>query len=153
MPQCDSIDNMLLRGCVVHGLGLGRTLGYPTANLDCGPGARPESGVYAARTVCEGVAHDSVVIVGAREEAGQALVEVLLLDVPGDLYGKELAVEILEKVSGIEKFHNDDDLIKKIRADIIQAKISLRVKPPPRRGKRSNLSLMMSSPTEIGNPD
>ena len=112
------MGNMILRGKVVRGLEQGRALGYPTANLDCGSGELPEPGVYAARTACAGVVHASVAIIGAREAGDRPLVEVLLLNFDGDLYGQELTVEVLEKISGIEKFKNNEALFKKIKEDV-----------------------------------
>lgn len=101
---------MILRGKVIPGHGLGTKLGYPTANIQCVD--CPNQGVYAARVSMNGVEYKAAAV--ARDN----LVEVLLFDFKGDLYGQELEVEILKKVSEIKKFDNQDDLIKKIKADI-----------------------------------
>lgn len=101
---------MILRGKVISGRGVGAELGYPTANIKCKD--CPASGVYAARVNVDGTKYKSAAV------AQNSLVEVLLFEFEGDLYSKELEVEILKKVSEIEKFDNQKDLIKKIKADI-----------------------------------
>lgn len=101
---------ILLRGKVIKGRGLGRRLGYPTANIRCVN--CPTAGVYAARAVLGGKIYKCVAAV--RDN----LAEILLFDFQGDLYGQELEVEILKKVSEIKKFDNEEGLIKKIKADV-----------------------------------
>lgn len=119
---------MTLKGIVKMGLGIGGKLGYPTANLECRGSKYPAPGVYAARCMVDGVAHDAVVVVGAREENGRPLIEVHLLDFVGELRGKELEVDVFEKVSEIEMFQDKTALIKKIEQDINKVRaICLRV--------------------------
>ena len=126
---------MRLRGKVVRGLGIGKKLGYPTANLEIyGSSASVATeaelpaiapGVYAARAMYEDVTHDAAVVVGAREENGKPLVEVCFLDFDGDLSGKEIEVEFLEKVSEIEIFKDKRELKKKIKRDIKKVRLCL----------------------------
>ncbi len=113
---------MIIRGTVVQGLGKGRVLGYPTANIAY-DGECPATGVYAARCVVDGAAHNAVAVVGTRKENGKSLVEVLLLDFSGDLYGKELEVVMLKKISEIETFINEVALVEKIKEDIKKARV------------------------------
>lgn len=117
---------MIFTGIVKTGLGIGKKFGYPTANLECGGIKYPASGVYAARCMLDGVVHDAVVVVGARQECGKPLAEVHLLDFAGDLRGKELEVDVLEKVSEIEKFETEGALVKKIKEDVKKARVCLR---------------------------
>ena len=112
---------MKLRGRVVSGLGIGKILGYPTANLDCVGAVYPMPGVYAARAMVEGSVHHAVAVVGAREHEGKPLIEVLLFDFQGDLYGKEIEIEVLDKISAIQKFENKKALVKKIENDVKKA--------------------------------
>lgn len=115
---------MILRGRVTAGLGIGRQLGYPTANISY-DGAGPAPGVYAARCVVDDVAHNAVVVVGTRQDHGRPLVEVLILDFQGDLYGKTLAVEVLAKVSDIEQCADEVALKRKIEEDIKDVRLCL----------------------------
>ena len=103
-------------------MGAGKKLGYPTANLECGNVMCPMPGVYAAHATFDGVTRDAVGVVGVRKEDGKPLIEVLVLDFQGDLYGKELEVKILDKISEIQHFENKSDLLKKIEKDIKEAK-------------------------------
>lgn len=105
---------------VVHGDGEGSALGYPTANFDI---SKEElglvSGVYAARvTYLNGVYKAALVVLDAPWK-----VEAHLLDYTGgDLYGAELFVEPLEKVSDIIKHSTITELKQKIADDVEKVK-------------------------------
>lgn len=97
---------------VIRGEGIGRTIGYPTANVD----VRPEdtgcpSGVYAARAALRNKQYDAALVI----DRG---VEVHLLDAPDiSCYGEILSVESLSRVSGIEAL-SGEELVQKIARDI-----------------------------------
>ena len=116
---------MKLRGKVVAGAGIGRKLGYPTANLECVNVEYPRSGVYAARVVFNDSAYHAVAVIGARLEREKSLIEVLVLDFHGDLYDKKLEVEVLDKLSEIKEFKNEKALVAKIENDIRKARVCL----------------------------
>ncbi len=105
---------------MVRGDGLGRKLGFPTANLDC-RGAVPEPGVYevlvSGRTLKE---RRAVCSVGRRPTvAGKDLrVEVHIPDFSGDLYGRTLAVEFLRLIRPQRKFASLDELAAQIGRDV-----------------------------------
>lgn len=117
---------MILKGKVQPGLGIGKKLGYPTANLECDKSQYPAPGVYVARCMLDGVVHDAVVVVGARQERGKPLIEVHFFDFVGDLWGKELEVDVFEKVSEIQKFEDESKLLQKIKEDVKKARVCLR---------------------------
>ena len=119
------VKSMKLRGKVVQGLGIGAKFGYPTANLEIDGPQDIESGVYAAHAVVNRAVHHAVAVVGARQEKSKPLVEVLLLDFDGDLYRKELEVEVLKKISEIERFENEEQLVEKIKQDVKRARVCL----------------------------
>lgn len=126
---------MRLHGKVVRGLGIGKKLGYPTANLEISgdlvsdasatksPHIAP--GVYAAEAIVDDATHHAAVIVGARHSQGRPLIEVFLLDFKSDLYGKELAVEVLDKVSDIADSKDETELRRKIEDDVKKVRLCL----------------------------
>jgi riboflavin kinase/FMN adenylyltransferase len=116
-----------LEGTVVTGAGRGRGLRSPTANLDVSPGlALPASGVYVTRaTLHIGEAYEAVTSVGTNPTFGQSdeiRVETLLLDYEGDLYGRTLAVDFLERIRGQQVFADGDELARQIREDVLIAR-------------------------------
>lgn len=114
----------LLSGIVVEGDRIGRTIGFPTANLSLQNPWKivPPSGIYAAYVYAEGRAQpyrgmlyigQRPTIAGAREQR----IEVNLLDFEGDLYGQNLRLEVRKRMRGDEKQNNLSELQARIRAD------------------------------------
>jgi len=117
-----------LGGEVVTGAERGRQLGFPTANLIPPVGrVLPAYGVYAGHAIEGGRAYPAVANVGSRPTFGeeQPLIEVHLLDYSGDLYGRELAFEFVERVRPIQRFASVDELRAQIQADIASARVRL----------------------------
>lgn len=116
-----------VQGPVIPGDGRGRTIGIHTANVETpAQKALPANGVYATWAFVQGQKHPSVTNVGLRPTftGGQALprVEAHLLDYSGDLYGKTLKLEFVERLRGEQKFPSIEVLIAQIRSDIQQAR-------------------------------
>jgi riboflavin kinase/FMN adenylyltransferase len=108
-------------GKVVAGDKLGRTLGFPTANLDIDGLVLPPNGVYAAVTRNEGRLYRAALNIGVRPTVAagrQQRVEAHLLDFDGDLYGRELEIEIGEKLREEKKFGSPRELKEQITKDI-----------------------------------
>ena len=86
-----------IRGAVEHGAKLGRTLGFPTANLTLGDYLRPAYGVYAVRALVDGRWVDGVANLGIRPMIAPPLelLEVHLFDWAGDLYGRTIDVALV----------------------------------------------------------
>jgi len=112
-----------LEGRVEHGDQRGRTIGFPTANLELGEYLRPRYGVYAVRA---GVDHgpgtvwtDGVANLGKRPTVDglRELLEVHLFDFSGDLYGKHLRVQMIDFIRPEQKFESFDALKQQILAD------------------------------------
>ncbi len=113
--------NYYLSGEVVVGDQRGRTLGFPTANVEVDPEMRlPGDGIYATWAVIDGARHLAATSIGVRPtfDLTQRLVEVYVMDFSGDLYGKTLGVEFIKKVRDQEKFDGLDALIKQINQDV-----------------------------------
>ncbi|GAB6844054.1 riboflavin kinase/FMN adenylyltransferase [Methylorubrum rhodinum] len=112
---------------VRHGDKRGRTLGYPTANLaldSCGLA----HGIYAVRVrLPDGRLVPGVASYGRRPtfDDGAPLLEVHLFDYSGDLYGQEIAVELLAFLRGEEKFSSAEALIAQMDVDSARAKAAI----------------------------
>lgn len=115
-----------LRGVVVHGDHRGRTLGFPTANVDNRVELVPAPGVYAVRVgVDDGPAElPGVMNLGSRPTfAGQGVrMEVHLLEGGGDLYGRALRVDVVARLRDERRFEGVDALLAQIRADVAAAR-------------------------------
>jgi riboflavin kinase/FMN adenylyltransferase len=114
-----------LSGRVVLGEQRGRTLGFPTANLHQRPGVLlPADGVYAVRAKLDGSARPAVLNVGVRPTFGmlRRTVEVHVLDFDGDLYGRWLSLELVERLRGEQRFPGPDALREAIAEDVTRAR-------------------------------
>ena len=113
-----------LTGKVVHGDGLGRQLGFPTANLEVDGLALPAKGVYAVRAEAAGNAWRAVLNIGMRptlqNPQPQLRVEAHLLDFSGNLYDQELELILIEKLRDEKKFGSLAELSEQISRDIRQ---------------------------------
>jgi len=110
-----------LAGPVVTGFGRGRGLGFPTANLDVDKKqALPPDGVYATVAYIDNQAYPALSNIGVRPtfDNGQRSIEVFLLDYQGNLYGKEMKIELIERLRPERKFASPDDLKQQISEDI-----------------------------------
>ncbi|MEH3117344.1 MAG: bifunctional riboflavin kinase/FAD synthetase [Methylorubrum populi] len=118
---------------VRHGDKRGRTLGYPTANLAldaCGLA----HGIYAVRVrLADGSLRDGVASYGRRPtfDDGAPLLEVHLFDFAGDLYGQEVAVEILSYLRGEERFASAEALVARMDVDSARARAAIRTDRVP----------------------
>jgi riboflavin kinase / FMN adenylyltransferase len=107
------------RGIVGKGHGIGQGLGYPTINI---PLTDPElSGVFAANVLVEGKEYPAA----AFADQHRKLLEAHLLDFDGDLYGKEVVIEIVRKVREAMRFPDKDDLKRAIHADVQKIRLIL----------------------------
>jgi len=117
-----------LHGRVVRGTGRGRELGFPTANLGVSPGqALPADGVYATQVYISGKIYQSVTSIGTRPtfDGKERVVEVYILDYNGNLYGRELKIDVVERLRGEERFKTVDELKKKMAEDVKQGRAIL----------------------------
>ena len=115
-----------LRGIVTHGAGRGAGLGFPTANLDEIDTQIPDDGVYAARAYLDPQAPPIPVAchIGPNVSFGEQVrkVEAHLIGFDGDLYGRSLELDLLERLRPSRKFLDLDDLLAQIRADVDRAR-------------------------------
>ena len=123
-----------IEGVVETGDQRGRTLGFPTANIDIGDYIRPARGVYAVRAGIdkgeETVWVDGVANFGNRPTIGgdSLLLETHLFDFSGDLYGQTLRVALIEYLRPERKFDGLDALKAQIDEDSATARRILKVR-------------------------
>src|SRR6218665_3952804 len=101
-----------LAGKVVSGARRGRTIGFPTANLDEVETLVPGNGVYAAVSEVGGVRYPAAVHIGPNPTFGENAqkIEIHLAGFSGDLYGQTLAIDFLDQVRGVQRFASVDEL-------------------------------------------
>jgi len=116
-------DPFSLIGTVIEGDRLGSKLGIPTANLKPENEILPANGVYLTRAVLDRESFQSVTNVGVRPTMGgtKLTIESHLLNYSGDLYGKHLELQFLEKLRDEIRFPNVEALKAQILSDIKQA--------------------------------
>lgn len=114
-----------IRGVVQHGDKLGRTIGFPTANLPLGSYLRPRYGVYAVT----GQLPDGRIVKGAANlgvrpqfDPPKELLEPHFFDFSEDLYGQEIDVALHHFLRGEEKYGSLDELTAQIARDCQQAR-------------------------------
>jgi riboflavin kinase/FMN adenylyltransferase len=114
-----------LTGRIVHGQKLGRQLGAPTANVQLKRRSTPLSGVYMVSLVLDGSPHPGVANIGMRPSVrsdGQPHLEVHLLDLQTDLYGRRVQVVFHHKLRDEQRFASLEALKAAISADIAAAR-------------------------------
>lgn len=116
-----------IKGVVVHGDKRGRTIGFPTANIQV---AKPylvgKNGVYGVRMTVDGQSYFGVMNVGIKPtfelEKKEKSLEVHVFDFHDEIYGKEVHVELLFFLRDEQKFSGVDALIAQIQKDVATAK-------------------------------
>ncbi|AOH84449.1 bifunctional riboflavin kinase/FMN adenylyltransferase [Sphingomonas panacis] len=117
-----------IEGAVIHGAKLGRTIGFPTANLDMGKYLRPTYGIYAVRgRLPDGRVLNGAANLGVRPsfDPPKELLEPYFFDFSGDLYGQTIAVELIEFLRAEAKYDTLDALTDAIAADCDRARTIL----------------------------
>lgn len=118
-------------GKVEHGLKIGRTIGFPTANIarDC-EGYLPLDGVYAGWMYVDGLKLPTAISIGINEtfQAVPRLAEAFVLDHKGlDLYDKVVSLEYVKFIRPAAKFNGVDDLVEEINRDIAKIRVALEI--------------------------
>ena len=114
-----------LEGTVVSGDQRGGTLGFPTANLAAEPRLLvPTYGIYAGAAL----GGRAAISIGVNPHYGgnERRIEAFLLDFEGDLYGKELGIELWERLRDERAFTSEEELVRQIALDVEAARASIR---------------------------
>lgn len=114
---------------VIGGQQLGRTLGFPTANMRLSPEAALKEGIYAVRfRRADGTLHDGVASFGRRptvDDNGAPLLETFVFDFSGDLYGETCDVSFFGFLRPELKFDGLDALVAQMKTDEAEARALL----------------------------
>jgi riboflavin kinase/FMN adenylyltransferase len=116
--------NYRLHGTVGSGQRRGQSLGFPTANLHQSPTLVPGDGVYAVGVSYSGRTWAGAANVGPNPTFGEQTrkVEVHLIDFQGDLYGKALTVDFVERLRATQPFPGKNELMAQLQKDIATAR-------------------------------
>ncbi|MBV9930276.1 MAG: bifunctional riboflavin kinase/FAD synthetase [Alphaproteobacteria bacterium] len=131
--DCETAARLLTRpftieGVVEHGDKRGRAIGYPTANLALGRYVRPRFGVYAVRgRLADGRLLGGAANLGIRPtfQPPKELLEPYFFNFSGDLYGQEVAVELVSFLRPEAKFDSLDALVAQMARDCEEARARL----------------------------
>ena len=129
-----------IEGRVVRGQQRGRTIGFPTANLQTVNRVIPKNGVYITATLIEGAWWRSITNIGIRptfENQAQPTIETYILDWSGNLYGDVIRVRFLHRIRDERKFGGIEELKTQIQKDLRRAK-----KYFVRQGVRNSLNIV-----------
>lgn len=140
--------NFTLSGTVVQGNQIGRTIGFPTANIAVDTPHKlilPE-GIYAAQVQVQDKTFDAMLYLGQRpsvETDGSKVVEVNLIDFEGDLYGQYLSVAVLDFIRPDQKFDSLAALQQQISLDKIAILHTLKKKNPVQVQGKTDLAIVI----------
>jgi riboflavin kinase / FMN adenylyltransferase len=113
-----------VEGRVIHGAERGRTIGYPTANLQPQNRVIPKRGVYVTSTLINDRWRRSITNIGIRptfEKDVEPSVESYVLDWEGNLYGDVIRIRFLHRIRDEKKFNSIDELTTQIKKDVSRA--------------------------------
>lgn len=116
-------EQLYITGEVVHGKKLGRTIGFPTANIEAAHTC--VAGVYSAYVFIDGTRYKAVMNIGTRPtiaDGTHETIEVHILDFDGDVYGQTLTVEVVQFLRHEQKFDGLDALLHQLQRDAFLAR-------------------------------
>ncbi len=109
-------------GTVVRGQGIGKSLGYPTANIEIKSKFKliPKPGIYAINAILNNKSHDALLYIGNRPTIKnhlQKTIEVHILDFDKEIYGDKLTIELVDYIREDFKFENIEKLKEQMSKD------------------------------------
>ena len=128
--DCTTAERLLtrpfaIRGPVIHGDKRGRTIGFPTANMELDHYLRPAYGIYAVRVrLPDGRLLPGAANLGIRPtfDPPKELLETFIFDFGESLYGQTVEVELIERLRGEERFDDLDALVAQMDRDVAKAR-------------------------------
>lgn len=114
--------NYFIKGIVIEGNKMGRTIGFPTANIKVDQWYKlvPSKGVYAVRVKLDNRTFDGMLNIGNRPTLNKndnETIEVNIFNFEEDIYNKEIQIEFYERIRDEQKFNNLDALKKQLEID------------------------------------
>ncbi|MGZ3867149.1 MAG: riboflavin kinase, partial [Bacteroidia bacterium] len=111
-----------ISGKVVEGKKLGRTLGYPTANIEVADSSKliPQIGVYAVTTIVDKKRYKGMMSIGfnpTTDTDNKVKIEVNIFNFDSEIYGKDIAVYFHKRLRSEEKFRSLDELKDQLKED------------------------------------
>lgn len=117
---------VIIKGKVVRGMGYGKKLGFPTANLDRRQYVtlknKPKLGIWAGYGEIAGKIYSAAIVIGPVDKKGLPKVEAHLLGIKQNLYGKRVSLELKKYIRAFHVYKGEAELVKQIKRDILQIK-------------------------------
>ena len=118
-----------IKGMVIQGKQIGRTIGFPTANVDYQSYFLPKRGVYAVKIIVDGKTYLGMCNIGLNptfHALNHLSLEVNILDFHQDIYGKEVIVEFYQQLRNEKKFENYNQLVDQLKYDQNRVRVLLK---------------------------
>ena len=115
-------ENYFIFGKVIHDRGVGKNLGFPTANINIESQKQLlKSGVYSGKVLVDNCEYNAVINCGNRPtfSLDDVKVEAYLIGFNGDLYDKEIKIIFTRFIREIFKFNNREELINQLKKDVV----------------------------------
>ena len=119
-----------IEGTVTHGEGIGRTIGFPTANIAISSSRKllPKDGAYMVRVYVREGFHAGMLYIGNRPTIDNLVreqrIEVYILDYNEDIYDQYVRIEFVEFLRGEQHFSSIEELQEQLQSDLIQIRES-----------------------------
>src|SRR6266851_5229533 len=112
-----------IHGTVIHGRERGRTIGFPTANIESETECIPPDGVYATRVVLDDGAYGSITNIGMRPTFSEKArsIEAHIFSFDRDIYGQRVKLDLIERIRPERKFDSAEALKNQIALDLSKA--------------------------------
>ena len=119
--------NYQVKGTVVKGKQLGRTIGYPTANIEPLNDSKliPGNGVYAVTTCIDGITYHGMMNIGIRptvSDSNHRVIEVHLFDFNSDIYGGAVTISLCHRLRGEQTFSGIEALTEQLKKDEVDSR-------------------------------
>lgn len=109
------------KGCIIKGRQIGRTIGFPTANIELLDHLKmlPKEGVYATVITLNGNSYIGMANIGTQPtfESYKTTFEIHILNFNGDIYGQSIEVKFIKHIRDIQKFDNAQSLMEQLERD------------------------------------
>ena len=119
--------NYQVRGTVIKGKQLGRTIGYPTANIEPLNDSKliPGNGVYAVTACIDGITYHGMMNIGIRptvDHSQHRVIEVHLFDFNSDIYGDAVTISLCHRLRGEQTFSGIEALTEQLKKDEVDSR-------------------------------